>query len=104
MRPEEEQEHREFEPGPLRLGGYQGAVAFAQPPRIVGRRPLIRDAVHNSSLSHVMRRRSEPRQMQEDLTRCTLPPACRQGGVDHGVLDVAVAKPVLDEAQLGASL
>ena len=75
MRPEEEQEHREFEPGPLRLGGHEGAVVFGQPPRIAGHRPLIRGAVHRSSLSRVMRRRSEPWQVQEDFARCTLP-AC----------------------------
>src|SRR3712207_6085200 len=48
--------------------------------------------------------RSEPRQLQEDLARRAVPAARREEGVDDGVLDVAVAEPVLDEAEVGAGL
>src|SRR3712207_1520865 len=48
--------------------------------------------------------RSEPRQLQEDLARRAVPAARREEGVGHGDLDVAVAEPVLDDAEVGTGL
>src|SRR5215213_5042973 len=59
---------------------------------------------HRSSSLGATRRRSESWQEQEDLACRAVPGARREEGVAHGVLDVAVPEPVLDETEVGAGL
>src|SRR5512134_2629693 len=84
-----------------RLASGRAALGLDQEP--IRRRQVPDPIVHGGAHACLLLA-SEAGQVEERAARRSLAAAGGEEGVGHGVLDVAVTEPVLDEAQVGAGL